>query len=94
MGDHGLQESPGVFNEVTFRALDWLLDEARRNGIRIILSFADNWKYPGAAPVPHHLTLHQLKCVPRSPHPVPINAHAERFCMVRTLVWRVAVEQS
>ena len=24
-----LQESPGVFNEVTFRALDWLLDEAR-----------------------------------------------------------------
>jgi len=23
------QESPGVFNEVTFRALDWLLDEAR-----------------------------------------------------------------
>lgn len=48
----GPQESPGVFNEVTFRALDWLLDEARRNGIRIILSFADNWKYPGAAPQP------------------------------------------
>ena len=23
------QESPGVFNEVTFRALDWLLDEVR-----------------------------------------------------------------
>ena len=23
-----MQESPGVFNEVTFRALDWLLDEA------------------------------------------------------------------
>lgn len=46
----GPQESPGVFNEVTFRALDWLLDEARRHGIRIILSFVDNWKYPGAGP--------------------------------------------
>ena len=43
-----MQESPGVFNEVTFRALDWLLDEARRHGIRVILSFVDNWKYPGA----------------------------------------------
>ena len=42
-----LQESAGVYNEVTFRALDWLLDQASRHGIRVILSFADNWKYPG-----------------------------------------------
>jgi endo-1,4-beta-mannosidase len=41
------QASPGVFNENTFRALDWLLDEARLHGLRVVLSFIDNWKYPG-----------------------------------------------
>lgn len=45
------QASPGVFNENTFKALDWLLDEARRHGLRVILSFADNWKYPGEVSV-------------------------------------------
>lgn len=43
-----MQASPGVLNEATFRALDWLLDEARTQGLRVILSFCDNWKYPGA----------------------------------------------
>ena len=42
-----VQASPGVFNENTFRALDWLLDEARLHGLRVVLSFVDNWKYPG-----------------------------------------------
>ena len=46
------QVSPGVFNEGTLRALDWLLDEARLHGLRVILSFCDNWKYPGAPPPP------------------------------------------
>lgn len=41
------QASPGVLHEATFRALDWLLDEARTQGLRVILSFCDNWKYPG-----------------------------------------------
>ena len=36
-----------MFNENTFRALDWLLDEARLHGLRVVLSFIDNWKYPG-----------------------------------------------
>jgi hypothetical protein len=43
------QASPGVLHEATFRALDWLLDEARTQGLRVILSFCDNWKYPGHA---------------------------------------------
>ena len=49
------QSSPGEFNENTFRALDWLLDEARLHGLRVVLSFIDNWKYPGKAP------LHRLR---------------------------------
>lgn len=36
-----------MFNENTFKALDWLLDEARLHGLRVVLSFCDNWKYPG-----------------------------------------------
>ena len=42
-----IQEKPGSFNEPVFRAMDWLLDEARQQGLRVILSFVDNWKYPG-----------------------------------------------
>ena len=48
------QASPGVFNENTFRALDWLLDEARLHGLRVVLSFIDNWKYPGMRRAPHN----------------------------------------
>ncbi|GMH44902.1 hypothetical protein BSKO_12859 [Bryopsis sp. KO-2023] len=39
------QEKPGHYEEETFKALDYILDEARKHGIRVILSFIDNWKY-------------------------------------------------
>ena len=39
--------SPGQYDESGLRAIDFLLSEASKNGIRVILSFVDNWKYPG-----------------------------------------------
>lgn len=39
------QDEPGNYNDNTFKALDYILNEARKHGIRVILSFVDNWKY-------------------------------------------------
>eukprot|EP00803_Ostreobium_quekettii_P000277 evm.model.scf_996.1 EVM.evm.TU.scf_996.1 scf_996:6145-15734(-) len=39
------QEKPGKYSEKGFRALDYILDEARRHGMHVILSMVDNWKY-------------------------------------------------
>ncbi|KAG8385814.1 hypothetical protein BUALT_Bualt03G0084400 [Buddleja alternifolia] len=41
-GPNSLQLRPGVFNERAFKALDYVLVEARRNGIRLILSLVNN----------------------------------------------------
>ncbi len=45
--DFPLQETPGVYNEKAFFALDVVIDEARRAGLRVIPTFVDNWKYYG-----------------------------------------------
>mmetsp|Transcript_10777 Transcript_10777/g.32342 ORF Transcript_10777/g.32342 Transcript_10777/m.32342 type:complete len:600 (-) Transcript_10777:893-2692(-) len=42
-----LQTAPGEYNEKVFKALDFVLVEARRYGLRVILSVLDNWKYSG-----------------------------------------------
>ncbi|KAK9689878.1 hypothetical protein RND81_09G087700 [Saponaria officinalis] len=39
---HALQISPGVFDEKSFQALDYVIAEARRNGVRLILSLVNN----------------------------------------------------
>jgi len=39
--------APGEYDEEGLKALDFLLSEASKYGIRVILSFVDNWKYPG-----------------------------------------------
>ncbi|GMN36461.1 hypothetical protein TIFTF001_006034 [Ficus carica] len=39
---NALQTSPGVFNERVFRALDYVIVEARKNRIRLILSLVNN----------------------------------------------------
>ncbi|GMH32385.1 hypothetical protein BSKO_00219 [Bryopsis sp. KO-2023] len=39
------QVSAGVYDEASFRALDFIIEEARRNGLKILLCFVDNWKY-------------------------------------------------
>ncbi|XP_057747388.1 mannan endo-1,4-beta-mannosidase 2-like [Arachis stenosperma] len=42
-GDYNaLQTSPGVFNEQAFKALDYVIAEARRHGVRLLLSLVNN----------------------------------------------------
>lgn len=38
------QVRPGVFEERTFRALDWVVAEAGRRGLRLILDLTNYWK--------------------------------------------------
>ena len=47
---HDEQDGPGKYNEEAWEALDRVLEEARRAGLKVILSFLDNWKYLGAGP--------------------------------------------
>ena len=51
------QDGPGLYNEDAWEALDRVLDEARRAGLKVMLSFLDNWKYIGepGCPCQHHL---------------------------------------
>ncbi|CAL9754778.1 unnamed protein product [Musa acuminata subsp. burmannicoides] len=42
-GSNALQYSPGSYNEQTFRGLDFVISEARRYRIRLILSLANNY---------------------------------------------------
>merc|ERR1712157_561254 len=44
--DYPVMKGPGEYDEFGLRAPDFLLDEASKVGIRVILSFVDNWKYP------------------------------------------------
>ncbi|KAK4368945.1 hypothetical protein RND71_012737 [Anisodus tanguticus] len=46
-GYNALQISPGKFDEKVFRALDHVIAEARRNGIRLILSLVNNLRAYG-----------------------------------------------
>ena len=41
------QDGPGLYNDDAWEALDRVLDEARRAGLKVMLSFLDNWKYIG-----------------------------------------------
>ena len=43
-----LQDGPGKYNDDVWEAMDRVLDEARRAGLKVMLSFLDNWKYNGA----------------------------------------------
>uniref|UniRef100_A0A1D2A9E3 mannan endo-1,4-beta-mannosidase n=1 Tax=Auxenochlorella protothecoides TaxID=3075 RepID=A0A1D2A9E3_AUXPR len=45
-----LQTAPGEYNEAVFRGLDYLLDEARQRGIKLILAFTSNWTPVGGLP--------------------------------------------
>ncbi|PIA41099.1 hypothetical protein AQUCO_02300122v1 [Aquilegia coerulea] len=42
-GDKALQISPGVYDERVFQALDFVVSEARQYGIRLVLSFVNNY---------------------------------------------------
>lgn len=46
-GYHALQVSPGQFDEKVFQALDFILHEAKSNGLRVILSLSNNYANMG-----------------------------------------------
>ncbi|KAI6672583.1 hypothetical protein NL676_000489 [Syzygium grande] len=41
--DRPLQTTPGVYNEDMFKGLDYVISEAQRNGVYLILSLVNNW---------------------------------------------------
>ena len=42
-----LQTSPGSFNNDALEAMDYVMETARKLGMKVMLSFADNWKFQG-----------------------------------------------
>ncbi|CAM0881980.1 unnamed protein product [Alopecurus aequalis] len=42
-GSNALQYSPGKYNENTFKGLDFVLSEARKYGVKVILSLVNNY---------------------------------------------------
>ncbi|CAN4096230.1 unnamed protein product [Withania somnifera] len=42
-GDRALQISPGVYDERVFQGLDFVISEAKKYGVRLILSFVNQW---------------------------------------------------
>lgn len=42
-----LQKRPGEYNVDVLEALDFVMDTARELGMKVMLSFADNWKFLG-----------------------------------------------
>lgn len=42
-GDRALQTSPGIYNEQVFKGLDFVVAEARKYGIKLILGFVNNY---------------------------------------------------
>ncbi|XP_068639289.1 mannan endo-1,4-beta-mannosidase 5-like [Aristolochia californica] len=49
-GDGALQISPGVYDERVFQALDFVVSEAQKHGIRLILSLVNNFGDYGGRP--------------------------------------------
>ena len=43
------QTAPGRYNEAVFRGFDYLLDQCRQRGVRVLLSLTDNWQQTGGA---------------------------------------------
>lgn len=41
--EEGHCTSAGVYNEEAFRALDQVIEDASRSGVKLILAFTDNW---------------------------------------------------
>ncbi|CBI17043.3 hypothetical protein VitviT2T_029213 [Vitis vinifera] len=49
-GSQALQISPGVYDERVFQGLDFVISEARKNGVHLILSLSNNYKDFGGRP--------------------------------------------
>ena len=56
-----LQVSPGVYNEFVFQRLDLIINEAGKNGIRLICALANTWdEYGGVQWCGSSCEFHQL----------------------------------
>ncbi|KAK9847784.1 hypothetical protein WJX84_007661 [Apatococcus fuscideae] len=44
------QDADGEWRDDVLEALDFVIEAARSHGLRVMLSFADNWKYLGGVP--------------------------------------------
>lgn len=42
------QTGPGDIQQEPLEALDFVMETARKHGLKVMLSFADNWKFLGA----------------------------------------------
>lgn len=47
---YALQPKAGEYNEAAFQGLDYVLDEARKNDIRLVLALTTNWSPTGGIP--------------------------------------------
>ncbi|KAK9806092.1 hypothetical protein WJX72_001044 [[Myrmecia] bisecta] len=51
---YALQYAPGQYNENVFQGLDYALDQARQHGLKVVLSFVNNW--PGAGGIDEYVS--------------------------------------
>ena len=72
----------GTYNEQAFRAFDWVLDQAARHQLRLVVTFADNWDTDSNSdnkcvrPPASALGIPALGVVPAAPD--HFSAHARR----------------
>lgn len=49
-----MQVQPGEYNTDALEAMDYVLEAARKAGMKVMLSFADNWKLRGECLAAYH----------------------------------------
>lgn len=42
-----MQVGPGQYEQDALEAMDFVMETARKLGMKVMLSFADNWKFQG-----------------------------------------------
>lgn len=67
-----MQVKPGEYNSDALEMLDFLMETARGLGMKVMLSFADNWKWQGRHPLCHLLRAVSLAST-LQPHPLDID---------------------
>ncbi|MDY7231662.1 cellulase family glycosylhydrolase [Hyalangium rubrum] len=48
-GDSAIQLAPGVYDETSFRGLDWVLTRAAHHGVKLVLTLGNYWDAYGGA---------------------------------------------
>jgi hypothetical protein len=78
----------GMYDEDGLKALDYVIHSASKHGIKLILSFIDNWKYyNGVDQVGHAMRAHPTHSAPTHPpdaHQQLLAAPFGRLCSLST----------